>query len=138
MFHPGLTRFSCAECHQFVYDMATGERTKTCEGLVDVIRPKGPNGEPPKPPCDKCPKGSPERESEFILTEANRKTYQLYVEVQATAGARLTKAMKRDRWLMQNLAIVHRIAEARKERKQEEVAVSMVNGLFAAMAAARR
>ncbi len=103
-----------------MYDLETGERATVCNGLVDVIRPKGPSGVP-EPPCHKCPKGSPEREREFELTPANLKTYQLYLEVQATAGARLTETMKQDRWLMRNLALVHRIAEAAKQTKQDEL-----------------
>lgn len=114
---PALLKFSCAECQQFVYDLETGERQKTCNGLVDVLRIKGPDGKP-NTPCKECPKESPEREAEFILTDANRRTYQLYLEVQATAGARLTDAMRQDRWLLRNLAIVHRVVEESKQAMQ--------------------
>jgi hypothetical protein len=123
---PALLKFSCDECKEFVYDMQTGERETTCEGLLEVLRPVGPSGKP-EPPCKKCPKGSPDREHEFILTEANRKTYQLYLEVQATAGARLTKSMKRDRWLLRNLGLIHRLAEARKESRQEEFLIEVLS-----------
>lgn len=129
--HPGLLRFSCAECRKWVYDPETGERQTTCGGRLDVLRIKGPDGEP-NTPCKECPKGSPAREHEFILTEANKRTYGLYLEVQATSGQRLTDAMRRDRWLMRNFGLIHRIAEAKKEAKQQELLAGLAQAAMAA------
>jgi hypothetical protein len=128
LLHPGLTRFTCAECQQFSYDFETGERDTFlgAEGTrLDVIRSV-------PPPCEKCPKQSPEREREHVLSAKNLQTMVLYRQVQATSGACLTARERRDSVLVNNLAVVdgvvkacEKILDARKQREQMHELVAL-------------
>jgi hypothetical protein len=123
LFYPALTRFTCAECQQYVYDVdwengctGTGQRKKYCGGTRDLQRTKNS-----PPPCfydaKACPKGSPAEEAEHVLTPENWQAWQLYREVRATNGACLSEAMRNDRLLMQNLTLLDELARAR-DRQQ--------------------
>ena len=125
--HPALLKFTCAECKKYVYNMETGERFTVCNGLLDMQRPVGPSGEP-EPPCNKCPKGSPDREREFILTPANYKTLKLYLEVRVTFGQGLTDAMKNDRWLMNNFRLIDGIVRDHERHEQQKFLSELVAG----------
>lgn len=95
-----------------MYDLETGERETTCNGLLPVIRPPGV-----PMPCRECPKGSPEREHEFVLTPANRRTWELFKECRATGGRALREEWAADRWLASNFAVLDRITgEAERQR----------------------
>lgn len=129
MFYPALTRFSCAECQAFVYDVdwtngceGTGNRKKFCGGTRDVVRPAAS-----PPPCELCPKGSPAEEHEHLLTADNWLTLELFREVKATNGACLTDEMKADRLLMQNLAAIDQLWIAKeRQRLGREIAANVV------------
>jgi hypothetical protein len=137
LFYPALTRFTCAECQQFVYDVdwdkncaGTGQRKTYRGGTCDLRR-----GKNSPPPCfydaKACPKGSPAEEQEHVLSPENWQAWQLYREVRATNGACLTDAMRADRLLMQNLSILDEMARVR-ERQQlgREVASNLLPLMF--------
>ena len=125
---PVLARLSCLECqtYQIDYDWKThrgsGARKKHGPNrLHDSLRPKGTS-----PPCHRCPKGSPEREHEFVLNERNWKAYQFALQVRATNGACLTPEAARDRILMQNLADIFEIIDdADRQDAAERIASEM-------------
>lgn len=70
--------------------------------------------------CGDCPKESPERGRELVLSERNRQMLQRYEEVRATSGACLTAGMKRDHLLMRNLADLAELDRTRERRRLAE------------------
>lgn len=69
LFRPGLAALSCAECCRHIYDLETGQAEEFWRGEERAKTPRvGP------PPCQigvKCPKISPQHESEFVLLPEN-------------------------------------------------------------------
>ncbi len=132
MLHPGLSRFSCAQCQQYSYDFETGERDTFlgAEGTrLDVIRSV-------PPPCETCPKQGPERERDWVLSEKNLASMVLYRQVKATGGLCLTPRERRDAVLAYNLAVIdgvvqecERILAARKERERLRELVTLARML---------
>jgi hypothetical protein len=103
----------------------TGKRKTYCGGTRDIRRTAAS-----PPPCafDKnaCPKGSPAEEAEHVLSAENWRAWQFYREVRATGGACLTERMKADALLMQNLALLNDLAEARRRQQLgRELAVNL-------------
>lgn len=91
------------------------------------------------PPCKEgrrshtiCPKESPEKEAEHLLSAKNWQTWELYHAVQASAGACLTERMREDRLLAQNLALVHRLVATHQRREQREAVFDLANVLLSA------
>lgn len=129
MFYPALTRFSCADCQRFVYDVewskgcrGSGERKRYCGGTKDFVRPANS-----PPPCSECPKESPAKEHEHVLTEENWLMWQLWREVRASGGACLTEKMKGDRVLLENLSLIDDLARIRERRQlAQEIAVNLI------------
>lgn len=128
MLHPGLARFTCAQCQEFSYDFETGERDTFlgADGTrLDVVR-SVPS------PCEKCPKQSPDREREFTLSKKNMQTLVLYRQVRATGGACLTEHERLDPLLSYNLALVdsvirecEKVAERREHRERMQELVQL-------------
>jgi len=79
-----------------------------------------------KPPCQTCPKISPERAHEFELTEKNWRALAFYKKVKATNGACLSVESANDRFVARNLAILDRIFEAYERKLQTDL---LVHGL---------
>lgn len=129
MFYPALTRFNCADCQQFVYDVewshgcrGSGQRKKYCGGTKDFVRPAGS-----PPPCSDCPKESPAKEHEHVLTADNWLTWQLWREVRASGGACLTDSMRADRVLLENLSLIDDLARIQDRRQlAREIAVNLI------------
>lgn len=120
---PRLAARTCDECRAWVYDEKTRERVK--RGGRDVARPKNV-----PTPCHQCPKQSPEQASQHELTAANHRTYETYLEVQATSGASLTGEQRRAGVLLRRLAIVHRVVrEVETQNLLRAVAVGNVQRL---------
>lgn len=111
LFHPAVARINCSDCLKVVYDFDTGEPVRICNGTLPMLRVL-------PPPCEKCPKKSPEREREFVLSDRNLKTIRLYYEVRATGGACLTERERSDRLLTRNLQLIDRLVREH-ERKQQ-------------------
>jgi hypothetical protein len=78
-------------------------------GSGDIL--KGVDGKPKKrvgdpPPCERCPKVSPEKEHEHVLSAKNWQAYEFAKAVKATCGACLVGRARTDSILLQNLAII--------------------------------
>lgn len=105
LFHPGPSRIDCAKCIRYVHDMDTGELKQYRSGpkreLRSVERPKGQS-----PPCEKCPKESPQKAKQYELSAKNWRALWYYYEARA---AGLTESDRSDRLLRRNLAILDRI-----------------------------
>lgn len=107
MFHPGVLQISCADCREVVYDLQTGQKKTYRAGPKREVRCQLRGGTPP--PCDKCPKGGPEREADCYLTPANWRVFNLYCEMRATAGTSLTETQRQNPMLLRRLALVDAI-----------------------------
>ena len=116
MFHPGAARIDCGECQKFVYNLETGERETFRSGpnrdLVPVGRPPGT-----PTPCNKCPKGSPEKAKTLELSEKNWSAFAHYQESKAVG---LTEAERRDPIVRRNFALMDRIAAERDRRDHSQ------------------
>ena len=122
LFHPGPASIDCEECKRFIFDLKTGRRETFKSGPK---REEKPCVRPGKilPPCDQCPKESPEKAHEHELSDRNRQTVRLYHQVRATQGGCMTEAMKADRLLARNLAIVDQLyREWEREQAAKELA----------------
>jgi hypothetical protein len=142
---PVLARLPCAECQTYRIDYdwehhrGTGNREKSCgedwkrEGpdLPICMNPDGSKALD-EHGAARCPKGHPREEHESRLSPRNRATLEIYQQVQATNGACLTEQMRRDKLLMRNLSIVHRVVEA---ARQQQAAKQM--GDYVGLAVAR-
>lgn len=122
--HPVVAQIPCSECLKFVYDFDTGEQVTICEGTIPMVRAL-------PPPCEKCPKQSPEREREFILSDRNLKTLRLYHEVQATSGQCLSEREKADRVLTRNLQTIHRLYKQQERRQQTDDLLGILSKVVA-------
>jgi hypothetical protein len=125
LFHPGPARIDCAECKRFIFDHKTGDQKTYKAGASGEEKPcVRPQNVPT--PCHECPKESPQKCKEHELSRKNRMTLRLYYEVRATSGQCLTPAMRGDRLLMRNLAIVDGIY---RQFEQDQMARSIVAGI---------
>jgi len=76
--HPRLARLKCSECQKFIYDIPSGT-PQTFEGKDGPE--KIPRAAPP--PCEQCPKGSPENEHLYQLSWKNHRAMILYKRVKS-------------------------------------------------------
>jgi hypothetical protein len=118
---PEFDAFSCDDC----------EKWQTIPGTAQfyILNPRSRNAaRRPRPantptPCAKCPKceGFTEKSSRIgrlvTLSDKNRRTIQVYYEVQATFGRCLSEVAANDAVLVQNMGI---IAEAIAEFEREQ------------------
>lgn len=115
MFYPVLAGLPCATCKKYVIDYdwdthrGTGEITRwgKSPGLREKLQERVA-GVPL--PCDRCPKESPDKEHEHVLSNKNVQAYSHYLEVKASSGCCLSDAEREDRTLRRNLAIIDSIA----------------------------
>ncbi len=123
LFHPGVLEIDCNDCHKHVYDLEKG-KAKTYK--AGSKREERPMVRPPRvpPPCDTCPKGSPEDKKYSRLRPVHWRTLAFYQQVRATRGACLTDEAREDAWLMQDLAILETLYQ-RFER--EALAMELAN-----------
>lgn len=87
LWHPGPASVPCSACKALVYDLDTGKVETYWNGEEHVPQPR-----PGPPPCQlgkECPKVSPEREHEFVLSERNERMLQFYQTARATGGRSL-------------------------------------------------
>jgi hypothetical protein len=79
-----------------------------------------------------CPKESPEKEREHLLSDRNRKTVDLYLEVKTLGGVLLTAAERGDPLLRRNLSIVDRLyRQWEREREAELLGIEVANNVAA-------
>lgn len=118
MFHPGEASIDCNECKRFIFDLKTGEKKTYKAGPrreeMPWVRPLCV-----PTPCGDCPKKSPEEAERCKLSNKNWRTWQLFKEMRATNGAAFTPAMRRDRVLLQNFAVLDCI---QRQYEQEQLA----------------
>lgn len=76
--YPRLSRLKCEECQKFVYDIpqATPQTFDGADGPEKIPRAM-------PPPCETCPKGSPDNEPLFELSWKNHRALTLYKRVQS-------------------------------------------------------
>lgn len=94
--------------------MTAGQRMKTRSG-EDQLRIAG------SPPCQCCPKKSPQQAHEYELSEKNMRTVNIYY--QQRAAGNLSPRQRHDATLAHNLALVDRIV------RQHELETAMSNAL---------
>ena len=139
LFHPGVASIACKDCLEFLYNMQTGRRQTYRSGpeRTETPYPRLPNVPPPCRSMEGCPKGSPEREHESILSSRNVQTVRFYHQVRATSGSCLTPAERRDPILCRNLALLDRLyRQSDEERQQRLLGIEVarhVASLFGAM-----
>jgi hypothetical protein len=110
LHHPQIASLSCDECKKWLYDLKTGKRRE--RGGVPQPRPPGA-----ATPCHECPKGSPEREQEHVLTDRNWQTLTLYLRNRALLGLVLSPRERSDALLQRNFAIID--TQIRKQELHE-------------------
>ena len=109
-FHPGPARLDCETCIQYVTDLDRGEVTTygaTIDGerkQLPQVRPKGT-----QPPCVRCPKQSPERAKEIVLSEKNWRAFAHYEEAKAVG---VTDEERRDPIVRRNFAVIEQVVKA--------------------------
>lgn len=133
--YPVLAALPCSECQAYVINYNWETHRAINDRLPIGARDKIPCGDDfvrlpgNRPPCmdregnevhGRCPKGHPSKERYYQLSEKNRQTVQLYLQIQATAGACVTPAMRADKLLMRNLAICHSVVERYKRHQEAE------------------
>ena len=102
LHHPALAGLSCEDCHKWVHDFETGKKKTYRSGpdRVEIVQtwPKGMG-----PPCKTCPKQSPAKEREHMLSAKNWRTLLLYQQIRLTGA---TDDERNDRILRRNLATI--------------------------------
>lgn len=111
LFHSQLINLTCAECATKLYDIETGQPKTYKSGpeRKDTFYFNQPT------PCKQgvdCPKESPEKEREHVLSEKNLQTYKLYRRVRA--GFRL----KLDELLADNFAAIDMVVKSHDRHQQ--------------------
>lgn len=106
LHHPELQGVSCAECKRWLVNIKTGKFDEWPRGSGKRIS----RSDKISTPCHECPKVSPERESEFVLSAKNWRTLQLYLEAQGTCGQAIRR-FAADPILRRNFAVLHNVFE---------------------------
>ena len=87
--YPHLLTFSCDDCGKWIYNIETGKQ------LLRGGKPQARQACQPTP-CHACPKESPAKEREKILTARNVRTLMLFIRNRALHGAMLNEREKAD------------------------------------------
>jgi hypothetical protein len=107
-----------AKAELWLWDFETGKIRQRLG--VDQKRPAGT-----PTPCGTCPKKSPAEARHYELSRRNIKTFRIWEQVQATRGACLTPAMRRDTVLLRNLVIVDNVVRAAENEVEANVFKAM-------------
>lgn len=104
LFHPGPAKLDCRDCVKFVTDLDRGE-VMTYRKTVDGQRVEVPQERPPGalPPCQRCPKESPDRASNHELSDKN---WQAVGHYQRAKAVGLTDEERRDPIVRHNFSII--------------------------------
>jgi len=108
--NPQLADLSCAECQKWVYEIPSGQ-PQLFEGPDGRKTERIPRAAPP--PCDRCPKESPEREHLYVLSDKNYRTLKLHERFR-TGVYPLPKYLAGDPLLAENFAIIDEVIERGK------------------------
>jgi hypothetical protein len=127
LFHPGAARIACEDCKKWIHNLETGERETFPSGPTRELLPLERPANVPTP-CNKCPKGSPERAKKIELTAKNWEAYAHYQQGKAVG---LTEAERSDPIVRRNFALLDRLT---KEREQIDTARGMAEALLAVLA----
>lgn len=109
LFHPGPARLSCDTCLKFVTDIERGEvETYNVTNRETGERERVPQPRPAGtvPPCERCPKGSPEQAKLVELSDKNWAALAHYRQKRAARFMTLTESEKRDPIIGKNFAII--------------------------------
>ena len=125
MNHPGLAALPCSECQKFVYSIPSAEpQTYQIEPDGEPIKVERPPDT--SPPCDQCPKGSPEQEAQFTMSWENHLTVTLYRRFK-TGAMRLPARLENDPILADNFSMIEDVIEnADRQQSADRIAASMV------------
>ena len=86
------------------------------------------------PPCDKCPKGSPDQEHLFRLSEANQKLVDLHSKLSTARkygmDIQLSDRLKRSERLLSMLQLLDDINEEFDRARGREQMARVVAGVF--------
>ncbi len=122
--HPRLSTLSCDECRAFVYEIPSGI-PQTFEGPngKEKIKRTGPT------PCNMCPKGSPDQEPNYVLSDKNYLTIQLHRRIK-TGVYPLPADLRGDAIFADNCAIIEEVTESvQRQNSQRELSVSVANAV---------
>lgn len=122
MAQPDIATRDCSDCQKYQYDdkisdrgvMTPGARAKNRKG-EDQLRIAGP------PPCQCCPKKSPNEAHQYELSDKNMRTLNVYY--QHRGANNLSLRQRADGMLARNLAVVDRLVRA------HELETSLSNAL---------
>lgn len=126
---------ACATCKKYLvkYSWSTGEGTGE-----PLTYQSGPNEwqpvlrQPNQPtPCDKCPKESPEKEHEHILTERSLQALQHYREHKAIGFRGLSEEELADSVVRQNFELLNAAFERMAARRQGDVVAGSIRQAIA-------
>ena len=109
LFHPGPAKLDCQTCVKFVTNLDRGEiETYTVTNRETDERERIPQPRPAGtlPPCERCPKQSPERAKEIVLSEKNWMAFSHYRQEKAVG---VSEAVARDTICRMNFAIIDAI-----------------------------
>jgi hypothetical protein len=107
LFHPGIANLSCETCLKYVTDIPETGEVKTYgvtnpeTGLREQVPQPRPQGT--LPPCERCPKGSPEQAKEIELSEKNWLAFGHYRQAKAVG---VTETERRDPIVRRNFAVI--------------------------------
>lgn len=126
---------ACEVCKKYLvnYSWSTGEGTGE-----PLMWESGPNEwkpierQPNQPtPCDKCPKQSPEKEHEYVLTANNSRALQHYQEHRATGFRGLGEEEAADSMVRRNFVILNAAFDRVSSERQGDAAAMAVRQAFA-------
>lgn len=106
LFHPGVASLPCEKCIQFVTDLESGEVcTYSVTNRETGQREQLPQARPQEtlPPCQRCPKGSPEQAKEMELSTKNWYAFSHYRQAKAVG---VTEQERNDPIVRRNFAII--------------------------------
>ena len=95
LFHPGPASIDCNDCAKWIYDLDTGKKQTHRAGPTLEERPNVRPASVP-PPCEKCPKKSPENAERLRLSDKNLRTFDLYKLHRATPFRNLDATTRRN------------------------------------------
>lgn len=120
--YPALANLRCSDCRQHVYSIPEAE-LQTYDEERDgklVTLPVLRDGD--DPPCSDCPKGGPENDELYRLSESNYEAWTLYQQLLATRGAmRLPKHLRDCPLFAENMQLIRSGLQAGKAKAYEEM-----------------
>jgi hypothetical protein len=123
--NPELATRPCGDCQKWVFlDKIQGERYDTDERGGKIMTRNGKRVErgTALPPCQTCPKKSPEQAKDYELNNRNIRMYEMYLKSQATCGLCLGD-LAHDPVVQRDFAIIHQIVTMVRDSRAEMMAM---------------